>query len=328
MTTPSQLVQYVITDSSLTLVWSGRSPTVITSSHLRFPEIAALLVTQPRNAETSRKLEALLDYVQIIDDFFAPTNGALVINRTKRQLLYKGEPMNHVIEGVIFQLLESNQDVLPLSMFMERLLLNPCQRTIDELYRWVETNGFQITSDGYLIAYKRVRDDLKSFYDGSTYHPIGGYVEMDRADTDTNPDNTCSRGLHFCSNVYLNQYHGGQGRVLILKIDPADIVAIPSDYKQAKGRACRYKVLGDLVGPQLEAVETTNVIHGSIYPEETLVEKVNQHDEDYVTAYRIGYKAGRGKQRNLYRNNDNATSYIKGYQTGYADGRGKQPKTY
>ena len=57
---------------------------------------------------------------------------------------------------------------------------------------------------------------------------------------------TCSSGLHFCSLDYLPNFGRGDGnRVVILEIDPADVVSIPSDYNNAKGRACRYKVISE-----------------------------------------------------------------------------------
>jgi hypothetical protein len=35
-------------------------------------------------------------------------------------------------------------------------------------------------------------------------------------------------------------------KIVILEIDPADVVSIPTDYNNAKGRCCRYKVVGEL----------------------------------------------------------------------------------
>ncbi len=33
---------------------------------------------------------------------------------------------------------------------------------------------------------------------------------------------------------------------MILKVNPKDVVSIPSDYDNAKGRTCRYEVIGEL----------------------------------------------------------------------------------
>jgi hypothetical protein len=37
-------------------------------------------------------------------------------------------------------------------------------------------------------------------------------------------------------------------RVVIVKINPADVVSIPSDYKNTKGRCCRYEVIAEFEG--------------------------------------------------------------------------------
>jgi hypothetical protein len=76
---------------------------------------------------------------------------------------------------------------------------------------------------------------------------------MERNAVDDNKDVTCSAGLHFCSRSYLD--HFGGDRIMILKINPADVVSIPSDYNDAKGRACRYEVIGELEGETKTAPE-------------------------------------------------------------------------
>jgi len=72
----------------------------------------------------------------------------------------------------------------------------------------------------------------------------GTIVEMERNQVDDNKDQTCSTGLHFCGMSYLSCFGGD--RTVIVKINPADVVSIPSDYNEAKGRACRYEVIGEL----------------------------------------------------------------------------------
>jgi hypothetical protein len=79
----------------------------------------------------------------------------------------------------------------------------------------------------------------------------GKIVEMERNAVDDNMHNTCSTGLHFCSKEYLphfgNRDSGKKAdRVVILKINPRDVVSIPADYNATKGRACRYEVIGEL----------------------------------------------------------------------------------
>jgi hypothetical protein len=78
---------------------------------------------------------------------------------------------------------------------------------------------------------------------------VGKVVEMERNRVDDDKTQTCSTGLHFCGMSYLN--HFGGERTVIVKINPRDVVSIPTDYNEAKGRACRYEVIGELgVNPE------------------------------------------------------------------------------
>jgi hypothetical protein len=73
---------------------------------------------------------------------------------------------------------------------------------------------------------------------------VGQVVEMERNQVDDDQNRTCSTGLHFCSQEYLNHFSGEH--TMIVKINPADVVSIPNDYNDSKGRACRYEVIGEL----------------------------------------------------------------------------------
>jgi hypothetical protein len=97
------------------------------------------------------------------------------------------------------------------------------------------------------LAYKKVRDDYLDIHSGTMDNSVGQIVEMERNEVDDDKDRTCSAGLHFCSKDYLPHFGSGDGnRVVILKINPRDVVSIPSDYNNAKGRACRYEVIDEM----------------------------------------------------------------------------------
>jgi hypothetical protein len=69
---------------------------------------------------------------------------------------------------------------------------------------------------------------------------------MPRNQVDEDKDRTCSKGLHFCSIKYLPHFsdHNG-GHTMMVKINPADVVAIPADYNNTKGRCSRYEVVNE-----------------------------------------------------------------------------------
>jgi len=61
---------------------------------------------------------------------------------------------------------------------------------------------------------------------------------------DDDQNRTCSASLHFCSRDYLN--HFGGERIVVVKINPRDVVSIPTDYNNSKGRACRYEIVDEI----------------------------------------------------------------------------------
>jgi len=121
---------------------------------------------------------------------------------------------------------------------------NPSKRAVTELYGFLEKNNLPITSDGHFLAYKKVKQDYTDCYTGTMDNSVGKVVEMERNRVDDDQNNTCSTGLHFCSRDYLN--HFGGERIVIVKINPRDVVSIPTDYNNAKGRACRYEVIDEI----------------------------------------------------------------------------------
>jgi hypothetical protein len=103
-----------------------------------------------------------------------------------------------------------------------------------------------------------VREDFKDIHSGTFDNSVGAICEMERNTVDDNKEQTCSAGLHFCSQEYLPNFGSGRGdHVMILKINPRDVVSIPVDYNNSKGRCCRYEVIGEVgVNPE-DAVEFT-----------------------------------------------------------------------
>lgn len=174
---------------------------------------------------------------------------------------YNGKPIANTVTERIMKMRELGFPIDPMLRFLENLMMNPSQDAINELYLFLETGMMPITEDGYFLAYKAVASNYKSFHaspDGTHIdHAIGQKPSMPRHQVDPDRYNTCSRGLHFCSLGYLPQaYSSCNHRVIILKINPADVVAIPADYQNKKGRAWIYEVIGEHIqGHEVEAFD-------------------------------------------------------------------------
>ena len=169
-------------------------------------------------------------------------------------LYWKNKEMHNSLSKRMITMLQEGFPIEPMVAFMENLMANPSKRAVDELYGFLEKNSLPITPDGHFLAYKKIRRDYMDIHSGTMDNSVGKIVEMERHDVDDNKDRTCSSGLHFCSESYLPHFGGSDSRVVVLKINPADVVSIPSDYNDAKGRACRYEVI-DEIGGDIEVEE-------------------------------------------------------------------------
>ena len=182
-------------------------------------------------------------------------------------LFWKGKELNTGLSVRMIQMLQEGFPIEPMVNFMENLYKNPSKRAVTELYGFLEKSNLPITPDGHFLAYKKVRANYFDVHSGTMDNSVGQVVEMERHDVDDNKDNTCSSGLHFCSMSYLTSFGGD--RIVIVKINPADVVSIPSDYNDAKGRACRYEVIGELdVEPEqafTRPVQTSAVSSKPVY---------------------------------------------------------------
>lgn len=70
---------------------------------------------------------------------------------------------------------------------------------------------------------------------------LGEPVTMDMDDCDTNPNNTCSSGLHVGAPGYVSKFgYGEDNYILACLVNPMNIAAIPYDYDFEKMRTCEY----------------------------------------------------------------------------------------
>ena len=226
---------FIIQGSNVTVVIDGK-PHTIAKTHVTYSKIVDAI-----KAGDWDTVKNTIDPVKVVLDY---GRGNVAV---KGDVLYwKGEPFAGVMATRMIAMLEEGFDIGPMVNFMENLMRNPSKRSVDELYGFLEKNNLPITPDGCFLAYKKVRNDFKDIHSGTMDNSPGTVVEMERNKVDDDKDRTCSTGLHFCGMSYLNHFGGSDSRTVIVKIDPADVVSIPSDYNGAKGRACRYTVIGEL----------------------------------------------------------------------------------
>lgn len=198
------------------------------------------------------------------------------------RLFWQGRELQNALVRKIVAMIDEGFDIQPLVNFMDNLMQNPSMTAVNELYRFLEVGNLPITPDGHFLAYKKINDDYMDVHSSSvlnkpapllseeeaaampmtvgrrkevTVAVVNGetVVSMPRNAVDDQRNRTCSDGLHFCSADYLNHFSGS--RIVILKINPADVVSIPADYNDTKGRTWRYTVVGELETDPADALK-------------------------------------------------------------------------
>lgn len=264
-------VAYIWQGSNLVFVADNKTHT-ITTSHPNYTTIIEAV-----KVNDFEKVLTLIDIPAAIEKF---SQGTITV--TNDTVMWRNQVLHNALTTRILDMFRQGFTIEPMVNFLERLMRNPSKRAVDELYLFLEKCSLPITPDGCFLAYKNVRDDYFDIYSGTVLNkPFGKLTDeelqlalgdgipasdgapiktvavvqysepsvtkvvMERSFVDDNRDRTCSQGLHFCSLDYLKSYSGAH--TLIVKIDPADVVSIPSDYNDTKGRTCAYTIVGEHV---------------------------------------------------------------------------------
>lgn len=160
------------------------------------------------------------------------------------EIMYGDRKVTGLVASRVFTMIDLGLSVDPMVRFIENLMQNPSKRAVDELFGFLDACNLPITEDGHFLAYKRVRADYKDCHSGTMDNSVGKVVSMERNAVDDNKEQTCSYGLHACSYSYLQ--HFGGAKIVVVKINPADVVSVPVDYNNAKLRTCRYEVVDEI----------------------------------------------------------------------------------
>jgi len=238
-------INYIKTPNTVTVIIHDK-PYQIDSKHLNYESVLEI-VTQDEMISSEaliammKPIEYVKEIIKINGAKFAFKDGQLTCTVEKQIItlpynLYKEIVRVHKAGGVL----------TPLFNFVRKLAFNPDKRAMEELYGFISACGLAITESGNFLAYKAVNPDFTDRFSGKMDNSPGKAVKMLRMSVDNDKHRTCSAGLHFAAWDYAKMFAGGSGKLLILSINPKHVVAIPTDYHNQKGRACKYKVLREV----------------------------------------------------------------------------------
>lgn len=201
------------------------------------------------------------------------------------ELTYNDKKLHEEVSLVVKSFSElyggfDNEEMSSLRLFIDNLVQNPDYEAMDDLFSFLQKGNLPITDDGHFLAYKMVRSDFKDIYSGTLDNSPGKTVEMSRERCNLNRHETCSTGLHFCSESYIGGFGGSDSKLIEVKINPKDVTSIPVDYNQAKGRCCKYLVTREIIKGELSETKIVETVEESKAELEELPELPNEKEVD------------------------------------------------
>ena len=224
----------LITENGIAIFHNG-THSVIGDDHQLFDQISEAV----KNKNYDRVLE-LADLRQSVKAFLTPDNAFTLENDL---IVFEGRSFSQAVTDKVLRMIQGGNPAAPLYAFLRNVRQNPSVVAQDELLLFCAANGFMITEDGFILAYKKVTADYKDCHTGTVDNSVGQKPSMAREAVDPDRDRTCSRGFHFAAYNHAKDFGGAH--LMLLRVNPADVVAIPSDYDNEKGRVGRTRSLGN-----------------------------------------------------------------------------------
>lgn len=134
----------------------------------------------------------------------------------------------------------------------ENMLLNDSTISVVEGFDFLQHKNLPITEDGCFLAYKCVTHDYLDKHSKTIVNTPGTVVKVERLNVDDDRRKECSYGLHVGCLEYSGPngwFHSSGDKVVIVKVNPKDIVSVPLDHNATKMRVCEYVVLCDYEQP-------------------------------------------------------------------------------
>lgn len=266
------------------------------------------------------------------------TTDGLVVNANGITL--NGKALHNVLSDRIMEFMSEGVDVSHLVKFLQNFLQNPLVKLVqnpdvlslmglssdsaedqvnqfvDDFYAFLNHRNLPITDDGCFLAYKTVDGQYWSKRGGTAkliqgkvdssgriLNTPGAVIEVTRESVDPNRFAECSYGLHVGCLEYSGPggaYNSYGDKVVIVKVNPADVVAVPPDYNRTKMRTVKYEVVQDYVSPLNRPVYKTGDTLVEEYREEYRGESIEIEDVGEQDEISFKYTKANGESKVRY----------------------------
>lgn len=241
-------MKYIINNKAIVLFINNK-PVKVEKTDPRFSKIVQAF-DLPSNEQESEILSVLSDKVEKdkpVEDF-----------QFKGDEVYlSGEKLPNVLAKKVISLYKNDLPISIFKNFWKNLRENPSNSSVNELYEFLEYKELPITEDGCFLAYKGLDDNFWSVSgnketkvlkgqvdkDGKVYNGVGETIEVVRRDVDDDRRNHCSHGLHVGSHDYARSF--SRGKMVVVKVNPKDVVSVPNDYNCQKCRVSAYTIVSE-----------------------------------------------------------------------------------
>lgn len=253
----------VITGDNISITMKGKAPMAVRRSS-KTEELAARFDELKLKVSSAMKSGSEEDWEEIKAIFVPSVNmrsimesqvnyeGVENIECTGGRFFYKGYEIKNYLAEKIIDLqreaailgIDPSRNLRSLALFLNNLMENPNGNSVQQLFNFVEHTRMPITDDGHLLAYKIITHDYKDKYTKTFDYSIGAIASEPRSIVVSDPSITCARGLHFCSWNYATGFFNdpNKDRMVVVKVNPKDVVSIPTDHNNEKGRCCEYQI--------------------------------------------------------------------------------------
>jgi hypothetical protein len=265
-------VPFMWVDGNLTVILKNKAHQVI-PDHTNYK-----LILEALPKATEDELLELVDIEKAVATF---SQGQVTIQNSK--VMFEGEEVHGSISKRILEFMSKGLPFEPLVKFLENLMDNPSMQSQKELYDFLEHENLPVTEDGCFLAYKAVRSDFKDKWQGVFDNSVGQVCEMRRAKVDDNRKVGCSQGLHAGALNYVANYGSVDAgdNIVIVKINPKDVVSVPSDCDCEKLRTCKYEVVGLYQGELPKPLYKAEFEADSYVDEDEASTVYDEYDDDY-----------------------------------------------
>lgn len=245
--------------SVLTVILSDGTNIIMNSDDTGFDTLKLYVLSTPSEDIDENRVKQLAHTPEGIVERMRQVSERVSISGN--ELFFDGDPIDNALSRTIVEMAAHDTDgpFEALVNFLEKLQTNPSAESREHLYEFITRYDVRILPSGSFTLYKGVMlgsdGESLSISTGTAYvdgervnghipNPTGAVITMPRSDVNSDRYEGCSTGLHAGTWSYASGF--ARGRVVLVEINPRDVVSVPEDCTFQKVRVSRYTVRDEI----------------------------------------------------------------------------------